>query len=66
MKIAKVVGINVLILIVLLTVVELFFGGWLIERNVLENYNIVYSKTYHFDVSKIYPEGGNVDRKSVV
>ncbi|MBL7916387.1 MAG: SGNH/GDSL hydrolase family protein [Bacteroidia bacterium] len=60
MKIAKVVGINVLILTVLLTVVELFFGGWLIERNVLENYNIVYSKTYHFDVSKIYPEGGNV------
>lgn len=60
MRYAKIIGINLLILVALLAIVELIFGGWIIERNVLANYNIVFSKTYHFDVSKIYPEGGNV------
>ncbi|MBL0070721.1 MAG: hypothetical protein IPP34_02280 [Bacteroidetes bacterium] len=58
MRYAKIIGINLLILVALLVIVELIFGGWIIERNVLANYNIVYSKTYHFDVSKIYPEVG--------
>jgi lysophospholipase L1-like esterase len=60
MKILKLIGINLLILTILVVIVELCFGGWIIQKNILQNYNILYSSTYYFDVSHLYPEGKEV------
>lgn len=59
-RILKLVGVNLLVLTILIFIVELFFGGWINEKNILQNYNILYSSTYYFDVSHLYPEGKEV------
>lgn len=59
MSVARLVGVNLLVLLAGVIVLELCFGSWIAD-NRIRNLNLVSNRLYVHDVSPLYDNGGEV------
>jgi lysophospholipase L1-like esterase len=50
----KVILINLGILLFLLIIIEIFFGGWIFKKNNMNNLNIIHSQTRKHEITDLY------------